>query len=85
MSDKFEPTAEEKMADAPPANAKYVAAHQNSRTGNPRRAVPPTTQGHPYRCATAPNISAIADDGGWVSGVHECAALPANRARACGV
>ena len=31
MSDKPEPTAEEKMADALPANAKYVAAHQNSR------------------------------------------------------
>jgi hypothetical protein len=33
MSDKPEPTAEEKMADALPANAKYVAAHQNSRRG----------------------------------------------------
>ena len=35
MSDKPEPTAEEKMADALPANAKYVAAHQNSRMGLP--------------------------------------------------
>jgi hypothetical protein len=35
MSDKPEPTAEEKMADALPANAKYVAAHQNSRRGLP--------------------------------------------------
>ena len=33
MSDKPEPTAEEKMADALPANAKYVAAHPNSRRG----------------------------------------------------
>jgi hypothetical protein len=31
MSDKPEPTAEEKMADALPVNAKYVAAHQDSR------------------------------------------------------
>jgi hypothetical protein len=31
MSDKPEPTAEEKMADALPANAKYVAVHQNSQ------------------------------------------------------
>jgi hypothetical protein len=28
MSDKPEPTAEEKMANALPANAKYVAAHR---------------------------------------------------------
>ena len=35
MSDKSEPTAEEKMADALPANAKYVAAQKNSR-GDPR-------------------------------------------------
>ena len=33
MSDKPEPTAEEKMADALPVNAKYVAAHPNSRRG----------------------------------------------------
>ena len=33
MSDKPEQTAEEKMADALPANAKYVAAHPNSRGG----------------------------------------------------
>jgi hypothetical protein len=33
MSDKPEPTAEEKMANALPANAKYVAAHPNSRRG----------------------------------------------------
>jgi hypothetical protein len=31
MSDKPEPTAEEKMADALPANAKYVAVRLNSR------------------------------------------------------
>ena len=35
MSDKPEPTAEEKMADALPANAKYVAAQQNIRRGLP--------------------------------------------------
>jgi hypothetical protein len=35
MSDKPEPTAEEKMADALPADAKYVAAHQNSRGSLP--------------------------------------------------
>ncbi len=33
MSDKPEPTAEEKMADALPANTNYVAAQQNSRSG----------------------------------------------------
>ncbi len=33
MSDKPEPTAEEKMADALPANAKYIAAHPNSGRG----------------------------------------------------
>jgi hypothetical protein len=39
MSDKPEPTAEEKMADALPAYAKYVAAHQNSRRGLPVKIV----------------------------------------------
>ena len=33
MFDKPELTAEEKMADALPANAKYVAAHQKGFTG----------------------------------------------------
>ena len=33
MSDKPEQTAEEKMADALPVNAKYVAAHPNSQRG----------------------------------------------------
>jgi hypothetical protein len=30
MSDRHEPTAEEKIADAPSTTTKYVAAHQNS-------------------------------------------------------
>jgi hypothetical protein len=33
MSDKPEPTAEEKIVDAPGVNAKYVAAQSNSRRG----------------------------------------------------
>jgi hypothetical protein len=33
MSDNPSPTAAEKMADSLPANAKYIAAHQNSGKG----------------------------------------------------
>jgi hypothetical protein len=50
-----------------------------------RRATPPLTLGHPYRCATAPNINATPDVGGRVSGVHACAALPAHSARTSSV
>jgi hypothetical protein len=54
MSDKPEPTAEEKMADALPANAKYVAAHQNSRRGLP---VPAVFDSAVFGVGTAPSGS----------------------------